>query len=238
MDIEYANFLLKKVHQDYNTMSGQFARVRVKAWEEMRFLFDDYVKGKERILDLGCGNGRFYEMLEGKDIEYIGVDVSKELIDIAKNKFPGVDFRVGDAINLPFIDEYFDKVYSIALLHHIPSKEIRLRVLAEAKRVLKKNGLLILTVWNLWEKKFTRDLIFQQTKAKVLGKSKLDFKDILMKWEGVDDCYFHCFTERELKKLVKRAGFSIIKSGEILVGTKSKKTKKLPTSNLFVVAQK
>ena len=68
-------------------MSGQFARARVKAWEEMRFLFDDYVKGKERILDLGCGNGRFYEMLEGKDIEYIGVDVSKELIDIAKINF-------------------------------------------------------------------------------------------------------------------------------------------------------
>ena len=138
---------------------------------------------------------------------------------------------------MPFIDEYFDKVYSIALLHHIPQRN-SLKSFSRGKKGFKEKRTFDFDSLEFMGEKFTRDLIFQQTKAKVLGKSKLDFKDILMKWEGVDDCYFHCFTERELKKLVKRAGFSIIKSGEILVGTKSKKTKKLPTSNLFVVAQK
>jgi ubiquinone/menaquinone biosynthesis C-methylase UbiE len=250
MDINYAKFLLDEVHKDYNTMAGQFSRVRGEIWEEMRFLFNDYLKPKEKILDVGCGNGRFYELLKDKGIEYFGVDISEKLIEIAKSKYNGVDFRVGDALKLPFADDFFDKVYAIALLHHIPSKEFRLKVLRETKRVLKNKGLLILTVWNLWQKRKTRELIFKYGASKILGKSpkqsfqdatgqaKLDFKDILMKWEGVEDCYFHCFSKRELVKLVKEADFSIIKSGEILVGVKSKRFKKLPTSNFFVIAQK
>jgi hypothetical protein len=66
----------------------------------------------------------------------------------------------------------------------------------------------------------------------------LDFKDVLMKWEGVEDCYFHCFSKRELAKLVKEAGFSIIKSGEILVGLERKRLPKFPNSNFFIVAEK
>lgn len=218
-------------------MGDRFARARSGVWEEMRFLFDDYVKKGERVLDLGCGNGRFYEIIKEKGAEYVGIDVSEKLIDLAKDKFPGVHFQTGEATDLPFADEYFDKIYAIALLHHIPSNDLRLRTLAEAKRVLKKKGLLILTVWNLWEKKFTRDLIFKYGAAKILRTSKLDFGDILMEWQGVGECYFHCFRKKELKKLVKKAGFSIIKSGTILVGGKSKKKKNIPTSNFFIVAE-
>lgn len=215
----------------------------------MNFLFDDYLKSGDKVLDLGCGNGRFYKIFEEKRVEYFGVDSSKALINIAKKNYPKVNFQVADALSLPFPNDFFDKVYAIALLHHIPSKELRLKVLSEAKRVLKKNGILIVTVWNLWQKERTRKLIFKYGGLKLFGqdlkktfpdtstKTKLDFKDILMEWQGIENCYFHCFTKKELEKLIEKAGFDITKSGEILVGDKKNKKSDIPNSNFFVVAQ-
>ena len=70
-----------------------------------------------------------------------------------------------------------------------------------------------------------------------MGKSKLDFKDILIDWEGGRDVYFHCFTKGELVKLVKEAGFNITKDGEILVGLERKKRPRFPNSNFYVIAE-
>ncbi len=82
----------------------------------------------------------------------------------------------------------------------------------------------------MWQKKKAKWLILKYGLLKILGKSKLDFKDILMDWNEMEDCYFHCFTKNELRKLIKRAGFSaIIKEEEFWVGS---------NSNLYLVAQK
>lgn len=249
MDREYAKYLLEKTRQDYNLIAEHFSRTRERIWPEMKFLFDDYLIPGERILDIGCGNGRFFEVFKGKRVDYFGIDNSEKLIEIAKRRYPEKEFlpstkekgvtehkgvhrfQVADALNLPFPDNYFDKVYSIAVLHHIPSEEFRLRFLKEARRVLKQEGLLILTVWNLWPR-FIK-LIFKFGLLKLIGQSKLDFKDILKPWQNISQCYFHCFTKTELEKLVKRAGFKIEKGGEIIVrqGFKS-------NSNFYVVVQK
>ncbi|HOK35578.1 MAG TPA: class I SAM-dependent methyltransferase [Candidatus Pacearchaeota archaeon] len=249
MDIDFANYLIKKVRDDYNEGAEQFSRARQFTWKEMNFLFDNYLQPGDKVLDLGCGNGRFYEVFKGKKVEYFGIDNCEALINIAKEKYPEGNFKLADAISLPFPNEFFDKVYAIALLHHIPSNELRLKVLTEARRVLKKGGILIITVWNLWQKSKTRRLIFEYSASKLFGKDlrktfpvapgklELDFKDILMEWQGVENCYFHCFTKRELKKLIRKASFNIIKDGEILVGSKKKKSN-IPNSNFFVVAEK
>ncbi len=230
MQRKHAESLLKKTKDDYNRIADDFSRYRAKPWKEADFLFNDHLESGDRVLDLGCGCGQFSEVLRDKNAEYFGVDASKKLIEIAKKKYPKERFQVANALSLPFPDNYFDKVYAIALLHHIPSKELRLQILREIKRVLKKSGFLILTVWNLWQRKKTRNLIFKYGLFKILGKSKLDFKDILMNWEKMKDCYFHCFTKKELRKLTREAGFSdIIKDGEFLVGS---------SSNLYVIAQK
>lgn len=168
-------------------------------------------------MDLGCGNGRFFEILKDKDIDYIGVDNSEKLIEIAKNKYPKAKFQVADALNLPFPKNFFDKIYSIAVLHHIPSEALRLKFLRQAKRVLRPKGLLILTVWNL----------------RSHPKRKCGSNDIIIPFAGLPKCYFHCFTKKELEGLIGKVELNIKKSDQIIVSRE-----KSPNSNFYIVAEK
>lgn len=140
-------------------------------------------------MDLGCGNGRCYQLL--KNTDYIGIDSSEKLIEIARQKYPGVKFEVRNALDLKFPNDYFDKIYSIAVLHHIPSRIARLKFLQEAKRALKPNGKIFITVW------------------KFRGLKYLFLKNFRKPWMVKNSRYYHAFSKRELRKLLKKAGFKI-----------------------------
>jgi ubiquinone/menaquinone biosynthesis C-methylase UbiE len=229
MEESFAKNLLEKVQKDYNLIWESFARAREKPWKEAEFLVKDYAKEGEKILDFGCGAGQWYEFFKEKKVQYFGVDFSEKLIEVAKAKYPDANFQVIDGINLPFESEFFDKVYAIAVFHHLPSEKIRILVLKEIKRVLKKEGMLILTVWNLRKKWKVKKLILKFSILKIFGKTKLDFGDVLMDWMGVKDFYFHCFSKRELKKLLTKLSFNIIKIEEFLVKR---------NFNIYLVAKK
>lgn len=230
MDKEYAEFLLEKTRRDYNLIAREFAMKREEGWEETNFLLDNYLKPGDKILDLGCGHGRYFPLFRKKNVQYFGIDSSEELINIAKENYPAGSFQVGEALNLPFSDNFFNKIYSIAVLHHLPSDELRLKFLKEAKRVLGAGGLLILTVWKFHEKKEIF-LLFKYTILKFLGKTKLDFKDILEPWAKQVDRYYHWFSEKELRRLVERAGFIIRESGII-------ENRKGNRQNIYLIAEK
>jgi len=229
MKKEYALYLLKKTKEDYNLIADDFSRTRGKTWEELNFLAEN-VKANENILDLGCGNGRLYELFKEKLVGYYGIDNSEKLIEIAKIRYPRANFQVGDALNLPFSDNFFDGIFSIAVLHHIPLKEFRLTFLKEAKRVLKPGGKLILTVWHFptWKKVllFKKNLIL-----KIIGISKVDFNDNFIKWGKETKRYVHYFSRAELKNLVKKAGFKIRKI-KILKRPRGKE------SNILLIVEK
>jgi len=214
MDLNYAKYILAKTKEDYNLIADDFSSKRGKMWKEFGFL-KDYVSSGEKILDLGCGNGRLVELFQEKNIEYFGVDNSEKLIKIARKKYPYGKFQVADALNIPFPSDFFDKIISIAVLHHIPSEELRLQFIKEAKRVLKPKGLFIVAVWDLLQRKTSWRLLFKYALLRLIGKSKLDLGDIFVPWkisQGKDaQRYFRCFTKRELKKIIQKAGFKIKK---------------------------
>ena len=109
MKREYAEYLLKKTKEDYNQIATSFARSREFIPDDIRDLGDWVIPG-EKILDLGCGSGRFYKVLKEKEISYFGIDFSEKLIEIAKQKYPKGRFQVADILNLPFPNNYFDKI--------------------------------------------------------------------------------------------------------------------------------
>ena len=122
----------------------------------------------------------------------------------------------------------------MATLHHIPGLDLRADFMSEAHRVLKNDGILILTVWNLWNHKKPLILLLKYFILKIIGRSKLDFKDIYYSWKDQEgnitaDRYVHCFTERELKNLAESAGFKIIKIWKSGKGIRS---------NINIVCQK
>lgn len=231
MDKEYAKYLLEKTRKDYNLIAEDFTRTRVFIPEDIKNLAQ-YSFAGEKVLDSGCGNGRLLEILRDRD--YFGVDISEKLIEIAKQKYHKGKFLVTDALNLPFPDNFFDKIYSLSVLHNIPSKEFRLQYLKEAKRVLKPGGLLILRVWDFWKRKEGWKLLFRYTFLKLIGQSKLDFFDVFVPWKNsegkvITQRYFHCFSKREIEDLTSKAG---LKTKE------SWRKGEDPRTNIYIVAEK
>ncbi len=227
---DFALHILDKVRDDYNTIAQDFSRTRQNPWAETEILFAENIKKNDKVLDLGCGNGRYMDFIKKNEGQYYGVDNSEELIKIAKQKYPQENFQVGDALVLPFENNFFDKIYSIAVLHHIPSKDFRLEFLQEAKRVLMPNSFLILTVWKFkrWQERL---LLLKYNILRVLGKSKLEKNDLFLLWQNKIPRYYHFFSEAELKNLAKEAGFEILKSGII-------QNEKCNRQNLYIVVKK
>ena len=102
-----------------------------------------------KILDVGCGNGvnlPFSKIFE--QIEYHGLDYAERAISSARKIYPNVKFHVGDAFDMEFESGTFDLVIlsSVLILYNNPVDQKRL--ISECLRVLTKNGVLVLIVWN------------------------------------------------------------------------------------------
>jgi len=231
MKKEYAEWLLRKTKEDYNLIAEDYTRTRAFIPEDIRELAK-YASADEKILDSGCASGRLFEVLE--KVDYHGIDISEKLIEIAKYKYPSGKFQATNALNSPFPENFFDKAYSISVLHNISSREFQLQYLKEIKRVLKPEGLLILRVWDFWKRKEGWRLFLKYTILKLIGKAKMDFFDIFVPWKNskggiVVERYFHCFRKREIEGLIRKTGLKVKKSWR---GGKD------PRTNIYIVAEK
>ncbi|HYO91878.1 MAG TPA: class I SAM-dependent methyltransferase [Pyrinomonadaceae bacterium] len=96
-----------------------------------------------RALETGCGTGAFSRRLAGRAGHVTALDLSPEMIRIARERsreFKNIEFHVADAIERDFPDEEFDCVATIATLHHLPMKTM----LSKFKRALKPGGVLLI----------------------------------------------------------------------------------------------
>ncbi len=112
------------------------------------------IRGRS-VLDLGVGSGRTTPHLCALAGSYVGVDYSEEMIRQCRARFPGTDFRRGDARNL---DDFGDGAFGLVVfsfngIDHT-SHEDRLRMLAEIHRVLQPGGLFVFSSHNLaWQRR-------------------------------------------------------------------------------------
>ncbi len=234
MDRNYANYLIQKTKDDYNRIAVKFSNTRTNLSNDIVYL-RKFVQPQNKILDFGCGNGRLSGLFTDKSIQYTGVDFSSNLIKIAQKQYPKGRFILINNFKLPFPDNYFDAVYCLSVLHHIPSQPYRLKLLEEFKRILKSRGKLVLTVWNLINEPSVKWQIIKNAIIKIFGLTKLDFKDFFRSFgDGKQTVrrYLHYFTRAELAKLFIQTGFNTIEQKVIYRG-KSKKY-----SNLLIVATK
>lgn len=230
----------KKLHQEvkktYDHIAGEFHNSRKHMVNDLNFL-KPHLKAGQIIADIGCGNGRVVNFIETENVDkkvYTGIDNSEKLIEIAKKEHPDCNFLEGDFINLPLKNESTDLIISIRAFHHLTSKKLRLQALEEMKRVLKKEGKAIITVWNLWHLK-NWNLLLKAFARSIYTFGSYSPKDTLVPWGQKIRRYYHAFTTYELQKLVDKADFRII---EVYGVSKGEKVTIKKSDDLVIVFEK
>ncbi len=154
-----------------------------------------------RLLNLGCAHGA--DFLPFKDsFELYGVDFSGTMLQFARKysrKFAfAVNLAAADIRALPYADATFDRAIAVATYHHICNSEDRLDSLRELRRVLKPGGEAFITVWNRWQPRFW-----------------FSGREVMVPWRAKGKTlyrYYYLFTYPELERLVRQAGFRVVRS--------------------------
>jgi SAM-dependent methyltransferase len=99
------------------------------------------------ILEIGCGTGYFTRELTQRGADIVAIDVSPDLLEIAKAKYsaPNVRYEIQNACALTYADAMFDSVVGSSILHHLEIEE----ALREIYRVLKPGGAIYFTEPNM-----------------------------------------------------------------------------------------
>lgn len=160
-----------------------FKKFYEKAAEEMVSEIKDFLKEKEKVLDLGCGSGIFAKKLKEKmRVEIFGIDVFDGRIE----KIP---FQRFDGKKIPFEDNYFDTVLISFVLHHT---ENPIEILKEAKRVAKKM------------------IIFEDLPEGILGKIRCYFHYLTFNFLFKTKSKFNFFEEKEWEKIFENLNLNLV----------------------------
>ncbi|WP_435100433.1 class I SAM-dependent methyltransferase [Halorubrum sp. N11] len=151
----------------YDRIAAHFSKTREYAWPEVESFLDG--RTATRALDIGCGNGRHVESLTEHAAAVVGVDLSRELlreaVDRAREReYADVaSFVHGDAASLPIASDAVELAVYVATVHHLPSREARIRSLDELARVLTPGGTALVSTWSTAHDRFDRDEGFDTT---------------------------------------------------------------------------
>ena len=114
-----------------------------------RYIFaSDLVKNK-KVLDAACGTGYGTALLAQSAERVFGIDISKEAISYAESNYSAknVNFAVANIEKLPFESDFFDVVVSFETIEHVDTQKQE-KFLSEVKRILKKDGIFIISTPN------------------------------------------------------------------------------------------
>ena len=114
------------------------------AWERRRALLLGEARPGERVLDLGCGAGRFVAALRDAGADAVGVELAEAALSRARVNAPGADLRLVEPDgSLPLEHGSVDLVWCSEVLEHVPDTA---HLLLEVRRVLRTGGRLLVTV--------------------------------------------------------------------------------------------
>jgi len=201
----------KKIRRFFDDMSYNRNRkistnLIVNYEQEMRqksvlYLLD--LKKNNFVLDIGCGNARDLLVLAKKGIKCVGVDSSGGMVDeglkiLKRYGFNNLKIYKADARTLPFKNNTFDKIILSEVIEHIPDYK---NAIKECKRVLKKEGILVITTPN-WHSLYGINRLILET-IRVFIRLIKPVKKIhpYDKWK----------TQKEVIKILEEEGFRINK---------------------------
>lgn len=204
----------------YSQFASDFSATRSSGGINLLHILP-YLSEGVKLLDLGCGNGRLAQRLdhEKNSLSYVGIDTTAALIELAQAarlKHVTALFRIGDISQRDWIklvpNVPFDLIVALAVLHHIPSMELRTRVLQDIRGLLKPDGKLLLTNWKFDANDRLKKKIVPWS-AVGIDESSLESGDALITWQrgGSGYRYVHLIAPDEVERLASATGFKIEK---------------------------
>lgn len=206
----------------YNKIATYFSETRQKPWRDLIFI-KTFAEHANTVIDIGCGNGRVYQLFSDLSIRYIGIDQSETQIAIAREKVPHGEFLLAEMCDIPLKDNLADLVVCIAVFHHLPDEGHRLQALSEMRRITKPGAHIIMTNWNLESDWAHEKISDQEWQPAPDGENSF-----LVPWKKQDGTvvgqrYYHGFTCDELEGLVKKSGLQLHEQYYIKDGARSDK---------------
>ena len=203
---------------------------------------------KIRVLEFGCGSGRFATLLNQQfpwQFDYVGIDLSDELLSYASQDNPNLTFFQWDITKLVknFDQESFDLIVWTSSFQHIPTSKERSYLMKNFYRLLDYDGMLLMTNWSLsdWFIKKHWKIVM---KAKILSRFKMNkwsSRDLLVprtdeNWV-VYERFYHFFSLEELKNLNNFAWLTLKKNTFVDWNGQFTDNEKISRSSLFVASK-
>ncbi len=180
-----------------------------------------YVKKEDRILESGCGLGRWVRYLHEFKYNVTGLELSQKAVDFIKKKWPDLKIQQGDAENSPFGDSSYEIVISLGVVEHwVEGPEAPLK---DIYRVLSKGGIGIITVPCLNKiRKIKRNLFLKEIiklpKAIVkylINKNKINITRFNRNYKyvvspAIGDFFEYQMSNKQFEDEIKKIGFKIL----------------------------
>ncbi|MBI1804056.1 MAG: class I SAM-dependent methyltransferase [Ignavibacteriae bacterium] len=159
--------------------------------------FRKYLPKNGKILEAGCGLGRWVFYLRKLGYDIIGIDLAADAVRIAKEYDPTAPIFSDNILQTTFPEKTFDAVISLGVVEHF--EEGPQKAFQEAVRVLKDNGLFLVTV------------PIQNTSRLLIANRLKELKRWLRKRKGAQYIFEeYRYTRQEFDSLLRRAGFDIV----------------------------
>jgi ubiquinone/menaquinone biosynthesis C-methylase UbiE len=242
--------------QFYDAEAKKYAQTREKFRSDANVFLDEIARSDEKtikILEFGCGSGRLLKHMKdipGKKIQYVGIDLSSELLKIAKKQITAKDKHITatflcDDITTAiknYKQESFDYIIGIASFQHIPTRKERFYLMKNFYRLLRYDGKILMTNWSFSSRflsKFQNEIMKAILKY-AISRGKKEWNTIMLPWIAQRQTFwrlYHIFTRKELLALHVLSGFSVEKV--TYLDTKGNETgERRQSKNTLTIGQK
>lgn len=206
---------LREINESfYEGLARPFARTRARPQPGFERLLDYTPDGVTRLLDLGCGEGRFgrFFLAQHPGVEYVGLDGSAPLLERARQALPG-RFYHRDLMDEDALDGLgrFDVVSLLAVLQHIPGRSNRVRLLRIITGHLRQQGRLFISTWQFMENARQRRKLVGWSEV-ALTADDVEDGDHLLTWRsgGFGIRYVAYIDRQEMCELASAAGYTVV----------------------------